>query len=165
MIAYHFVGDALRDGRPVPADGVWLEHDGPIEMCQSGLHASLTPWEALVYAPGSVLCRVELGGEIVTGDDKVVASRRRILGRADVTDELRAFARAEALVVSHLWACPDVVRQYLETGDDVLRDAAWTAARGAASAARAAASAAWGAALAASGQRFNAAMLAALEVA
>lgn len=37
MIAYHFVGTTLRDGRPVPPDGVWLEHDGPIAIRESGL--------------------------------------------------------------------------------------------------------------------------------
>lgn len=41
--AYHFVGETLRDGRPVPADGEWLEHDGKIIMCEAGLHASLHP--------------------------------------------------------------------------------------------------------------------------
>ena len=25
-LAWHFVGDRLRDGRPVPKDGEWLEH-------------------------------------------------------------------------------------------------------------------------------------------
>ena len=37
---YHFVGSTLRDGRPVPPDGEWLVHDGPVEMCASGLHAA-----------------------------------------------------------------------------------------------------------------------------
>lgn len=35
MIAYHFVGDTLRDGRPVPPDGEWLRHIGPIHMCEA----------------------------------------------------------------------------------------------------------------------------------
>jgi hypothetical protein len=39
-IAYHFVADKLRDGRAIPPDGVWLEHTGKVEMCESGLHAS-----------------------------------------------------------------------------------------------------------------------------
>lgn len=29
MKAYWFFNDTLRDGRPVPPDGAWLEHDGP----------------------------------------------------------------------------------------------------------------------------------------
>ncbi len=54
--AYHFVGDTLRDGRPVPLDGEWLVHEGPAVMCESGLHASRHPYDALRYAPGNVLC-------------------------------------------------------------------------------------------------------------
>ena len=60
MIAYHFVGATLRDGRQVPPDGEWLEHSGTLVMCESGLHASPTPFEALQYAPGNVLCEVEM---------------------------------------------------------------------------------------------------------
>jgi hypothetical protein len=33
---YHFTSDKLRDGRPIPAIGEWLEHIGPIVPCQSG---------------------------------------------------------------------------------------------------------------------------------
>ena len=40
MKAWHFVSDKMRDGRPVPADGEWLFHDGVVHMCRSGLHAS-----------------------------------------------------------------------------------------------------------------------------
>jgi len=174
MIAYHFVGETLRDGRPVPEDGVWLEHDGPVKMCASGLHASLTPWDALQYAPGHVLCEVEVDGIDSHDTDKLVARRRRILRRVDLTDDLRAFARAEASSVLHLWDAPQVVRDYIATGDESLRSDAWSAAwaaesdaaRSAASAAArsaawsaarsAASAAARSAAWAASGQRFNA---------
>lgn len=133
--AYHFVGETLRDGRPVPADGEWLDHDGPIKMCVSGLHASRRPWDALQYAPGSTLCLVECAGITEEQADKLVARRRRIVQRIDATDLLRGFARSEALRVVHLWACPDVVRRYVETGDEPLRAAAWTAAKAAAGAA------------------------------
>src|SRR5690606_8225974 len=93
ILAYHFVNNTLRDGRPVPADGVWLEHDGPIAICKSGLHASRRPWHALAYAPGPVLCMVEVEGIAAEHDDKLVARRRRIVCRVDLTDDLRAFAR------------------------------------------------------------------------
>ena len=33
-LAWHFVSDTLRDGRPVPADGVTLRHSGPLVICQ-----------------------------------------------------------------------------------------------------------------------------------
>lgn len=40
MKAWHFVGETLRNGDPVPADGEVLRYDGPVAMCESGLHAS-----------------------------------------------------------------------------------------------------------------------------
>jgi hypothetical protein len=159
MTAYHFVGATLRDGRPVPADGEWLEHVGPIVMCETGLHASLRPWHALLYAPGETLCRVEMDGDIVHGNDKLVARRRRIVQRADVTDALWVFSRDEALRVAHLWECPPLVRQFLETGDESLRAAAWAAASAAAR--DAACAAAWAAACAAAWDAASAAARAA----
>lgn len=161
IIAYHFVSDTLRDGRPVPADGEWLEHDGPVILCESGLHASECPFDALQYAPGGTLCLVELDGEIVSGDDKLVASRRRIVKRIDAEPLIREFARWCALQVIEHWDAPEVVRRYLESGDESLRAAARDAARGAAWAAEraaawaAASAAAWAAASAAQRERFR----------
>jgi hypothetical protein len=155
MRAWHFVGEKLRDGRPVPADGEWLEHEGPLVMCRSGLHAGERAWYALHYASGPVLCLVELDGEMIEGEDKVVARRRKIIVRRDITDLLRRFAREEALRVAHLWCCPEVVRRYLETGDESIRDAAYVAidTAPAAPAVDAAYAAAYSAALAHSGAR------------
>lgn len=150
--AYHFVGYTLRDGRPVPSDGEWLTHEGEAVMRESGLHASRDPFDALQYAPGPVLCLVDCDDVVDEGDDKLVCRRRRIVARFDATDLLRAFARECALDVVHLWYAPQVVVDYLRSGDDSLRDAAraaaWAAARAAAlAAARAAAcAAAWAAA-------------------
>ena len=124
ILAWHFTGDKLRDGRPIPPVGEWLEHEGPIALCKSGLHASVDILDALRYAPGPILHRVELDGEIIEDEDKLVASRRKILWSVDLTDTLRAFARACALDVVHLRDCPDIVRQYLETGDESIRAAA-----------------------------------------
>ena len=73
--AYHFVGAALRDGSPIPADGEWLTVKGDLKMCEWGLHASVHPFDALQYAPGETLCLVELDGEILHGDDKVCARK------------------------------------------------------------------------------------------
>ena len=142
--AWHFVGDTLRDGRPVPQDGKWLVHQGPLVICQSGLHASLDPFDALQYAPGPILCLVECDGDIHHQRDKLVCRRRRIVARRDATEGLRYFARMQALSVAHLWEPPDVVLDYLMTGDEVNRDAALSAAW--AAALSAAWSAAWSAA-------------------
>lgn len=148
--AWHFVAGTLRDGRPVPKDGVWLRRDGQIRICESGLHASLRPWDALRYAPGATLCYVECRGDIHEHDDKLVCRERRIIMRADVTETLRYFARMQALSVINLWpsAPPDVVLDYLMTGDESLRYASWDAASAAASAAGSAAAWASGSAAA-----------------
>ena len=159
MKAWHFVGETLRDGRPVPADGVVLKHNGPLVMCESGLHFSKHPLDALAYAPGATLCLVECGGTVVEGignhKDKGICSERTIIARMDATDLLRYFARMQALSVIHLWDAPQIVCDYLVTGDESIRAAASDAARAAAGAAasdatRAAArDAAWAATLAA----------------
>lgn len=131
-LAWHFVGDTLRDGRPVPPDGEWLVHAGAAVMCESGLHASRKPSQALKYAPGAILCLVECEDIVDEQDDKLVCRRRRIVKRIDATDLMRTFARKCALSVIHLWDAPAIVREYLETGDESKRAAAWAVARAAA---------------------------------
>ena len=157
VLAYHFVGATLRDGRAVPRDGAWLVHDGAVKMCESGLHASRHPFDALQYAPGPILCLVECEDTVAEDNDKLVCRRRRILRRHDMMEYLRWFARSQALSVMHLWDAPDVVLEWLMTGDESLRAAAGDAAMAAARAdARAdawaaAMAAAWAAAWAAAG--------------
>jgi hypothetical protein len=152
MRAYHFTGHVLRDGRPIPVIGEWLEHDGPVVPCESGLHASEHPFDALQFAPGNLLHLVEIEGDLQEHGnpvDKVVGRRRRIVATIDAEPLLREFARWCALQVIHLWDAPQIVREYLETGDESKRDAAcaaaWAEARDAACAASwdAACAAAW----------------------
>jgi hypothetical protein len=144
------------DNREVKV-GETLRVEGTPTLCHHGLHASFKLWDALGYAQGEKLslCRVTLGGEADHDSDKSVANERTVVAMldADATDKLlRDFSRWCALQVIHLWDAPDVVRQYLETGDESLRSAARSAAESAArsaaeSAARSAArSAAWSAA-------------------
>ena len=116
MRAWHFVSDRLRDGRPIPADGETLIHTGPLVLCQSGLHASLHPFDALQYAPGDTLCLDECGGEFIPGDDKLVCTERTIIARMDATEMLRYFTRMQAVLVTHLWSPTDVVLDFLMTG-------------------------------------------------
>jgi len=123
----------LRDGRPVPAIGEKLVHKGPVEICCSGLHASLHPFDALRCAPGPMLHKVECSEPIESHWDKFVCRERTILATIDATYLLRRFAADQALSVAHLWDMPDVVRDYLETLDErkqaAARDAAVAAAR------------------------------------
>lgn len=137
VTAWHFCAETLRDGRPIPPDGKWLVHTGPVEICSAGLHASRRPAHALEYAPGPILCRVECADVVDEQADKLVCRRRRIVARMDATEMLRYYARMQALSMIHLYDDPpDVVLDYLMTGDESLRaaakDAAWAAARDAA---------------------------------
>ena len=106
--------------------------EGDLELCGHGLHASERITDALGYAPGPLICRVELGGAILRGGDKVCASSRtylRVLPRAKSEAVLREFARKAALRVVHLWNAPPVVVKWLKTGNPSLRAQAYIAAR------------------------------------
>ena len=130
-LAFHFVGDTLRDGSPIPPDGKWLTFKGKCVMCESGLHASRNPFDALQYAPGNTLCLVEVDGIEAEEDEKLVCRRRKIIARMDATELCSYFGRMRALSVIHLWDAPDVVLDYLMTGDEVIRQAARDAANAA----------------------------------
>ena len=131
MKAYHFTKETLRDGRPIPAIGKWLEHEGQILPCERGLHASMHPFDALQFAPGNLLHLVEIEGDLQEHGnpvDKVAGRRRKIIATIDAEPLLREFARWCALQVIHLWDAPQIVRQYLETGDQSKRAASSAAA-------------------------------------
>lgn len=85
---------------------------GKIVPCKNGYHASPSAFDALVYAPGPILCYVELKGEITSHNyptPKWAASSRTLLEAHDVTKELRLFAADCAERVLPLWeeAFPD----------------------------------------------------------
>ena len=150
ILAWHFVENTLRDGQPIPEDGVTLSHEGRVTICRSGLHASRNLIDALNYAPGATICRVECWGDVTEEDDKLVSRNRKILWRVDGEQLLREFARLQALSVVDKWNAPEVVIKWLKTGDEKYRKDARFAARSAVkSAARsaryAARSAAWSA--------------------
>jgi len=131
MIAYHFTTTTLRDGSPIPPIGHTLGHTGPVTPCESGLHASEHPFDALTYAPGPILHRVELtGGLIAHGDppDKHVGRERTILATLDAGSLLYTFARQCAMDVAHLWDAPPAALHYLRTGDPESRCVADSAA-------------------------------------
>jgi hypothetical protein len=150
-LAWHFTdGMKYRCGKPLVVGETYV-YRGELELCRSGLHASVRAIDALGYAPGNTVSLVRCEGKTVHGGDKLVCQRRTPIFTIDATKVLMQYARGCALDVLHLWSPPDVVKQYLETGDDSIRAAAWAAARAAgADAARdAARDAAWAAARAA----------------
>jgi hypothetical protein len=139
---------ANSDGRPIVI-GETHEVSLPIKCCKHGLHGCVDILDALSYAPGSIVYRVDLSGKMDKTDDKIAAQKRTYLaGGIDVSKLLIDFACQCALDVAHLWDMPAVVREYLQTQNPALADrAASTAwANSATRAARAAASAAWAAA-------------------
>jgi hypothetical protein len=158
---WHFLAD--RNGAPVYRDGTpahvgeTLRHDGPLVLCESGLHYSLSPLDALAYTPGPYVCRIRIKGERIHVGDKGVCRKRTIIWMADATPLLHALARHWAAEVAYLWPAPEVVLRYLATGDESIRaaarDAAWAAAGDAAWAA--ARDAAWDAAWDATRDRQN----------
>jgi len=95
MLAWHFLPDdgRLQFGRRSKVNvGQTLRRDpNKLKLCVYGLHASVKPLDAIMYAPGSIICRVKLGGRIIEGTDKCVASRRTVLWMADASRELRLF--------------------------------------------------------------------------
>jgi len=134
MLAWHFVNEDRRlgygDNRIVKQGRVYkVPQNRPLKLCEYGLHASKRILDALQYAPGPVLCRVELRGKMFHDSDKSVAYERKVLWMMDATDVLRSFSRRCALDVVHLWDPPEIVMQYLKTGDESIRGAARAAAR------------------------------------
>lgn len=142
-LAWHFIGADWRttNGGLLVEVGKPLIHGGELRLRYSGLHASRRAIDALTYAYGPVITLVRCAGEFVDHDDKFVCRRRTALWGYDCTEELRTFARLAASEVLHLWDAPDVVREWLETGDPALQSAAYSAAYSAWSAAAAARSA------------------------
>ena len=93
ILGWHFTaGQKLRDGRPVVVGEV-LRHDDPLALCEAGYHLSERALDALRYAPGSWVWRVEGRGERLTDTDKLCCRERVALWGYDATDVLRAFAR------------------------------------------------------------------------
>jgi len=149
VLAWHFLleGGVTRDGQTVTV-GSRLHVDPPLVLCERGLHASHRIIDALRYAPGPVVCRVRMSGEIVDGLDKLVATDREVVAMTDATNVLHEFAcvvaeealRKAGATDERLWNAIATKRRWLA------RDATYTEL----SAALEAANTDWGAAKAAS---------------
>lgn len=143
---------ALRHGdkrKIVTGETLSVPDGTEIKLCLSGMHASASVTDALRHAPGPILCRVEVWGDVQIESGKFCGRHRRVLWMIDATETLRAFARRCALDVINLWDAREVVVRYLRTGRESIRAAAWAAAEAAAK--DAAGDAAWAAANATAG--------------
>jgi hypothetical protein len=95
ILAWHFLRDDRRLQFPpctLVEPGQTLRVEPPLRMCRHGLHASARAIDALRYAPGDMVCRVRLSGEILTDEDKLCASERTVLWMVDATTTLHEFA-------------------------------------------------------------------------
>ena len=162
LLCWHFANNYLRlgydDGREIVA-GESLRVEGAPVLCEYGLHGSKRLLDALQYAPGHMLCRVELSDGIIEGDDKAVARERKTLWIFNAKNALRDFAATvaeNALLAERAagrepdprsWGAVQFVRDLLagkinpedqEAARSAARSAAWAAARSAARSARSA---------------------------
>ena len=155
-LGWHFLpaDRRLRGSREVVEAGRTYRAEGPLEICENGMHASARAIDALMYAPGPLVCRVELVGERLDAADKSCARERSVLWLADATTVLHEFACTVATDALHLaeargarvdprsWAAIETKRRWLRgEATDADLTAAWDAARAAAWAA--AGDAAW----------------------
>lgn len=142
-IAWHFLrADWTTYGNGTDASRIKVEigkplvHAGVLNPCYDGLHASTRAIDALSYSHGPIITLVECEGEFIDHGnpaDKFVCRKRTPLWGYDCADELWTFARLCALDSLEFWPdAPAVVREFLETGNQDLRAAAWAAVRDAA---------------------------------
>lgn len=167
---WHFIRADHKTGKGLlkVEVGQTLTVEGPLELCEHGLHGSRKALDALSYAPGPVACKAEIWGDIIEGNDKLCGRYRKCLAMIDATTILHEFAClcAERALTGERkmgrepdprsWAAIEAKRKWLrgEIGDTELvaaraaaRDAVWAAvlaeaSAGAGDAARAAARAA-----------------------
>ena len=99
MKAWHFLQDnglAQHGYLGIIEVGKTYKVDGDPIPCKHGLHASKRLIDALQYATGSLLCRVEMGGKIANEVDKVCAQERTVIWMMDISTILHNFACDEA---------------------------------------------------------------------
>ncbi len=127
MKAWHFLETSRQLRWPDKRDvkpGCWYRAKGKIELCKNGMHGSKKLSDALSYAPGPIVCRVRIKGEIISARDKIVGRDRIVLGMADATSALTHFTcvcAANALAAEaktgrlprlELWDAIDARRKY-----------------------------------------------------
>ena len=133
---------SYQGGEPIPVDA-WTATVKNPALCRRGWHACR--WDDAIHHISDELWVCELDGRIVEGNDKVAASRLRLVERVTTIDE-----RALRLFAADCQATGDELADAGAVAE-AARAAAWAAAWAAAGDARDAAGAAWAAAGAAAG--------------
>lgn len=124
-----------------PVDGEWFTHfrEPALDVVERGPHMHDRLIDALRRGPtepGAMIARFEVERSAKVARARTTASiaseKRRVIWRLDgeTSDRvLTEYARWCAEQVLHLWDAPQVVRDWLATGDENLIDAARAAAR------------------------------------
>ena len=105
ILAYHFLKSDMCSGEghePPWKEGETRTLGGEIVICAHGYHASRTAWDALQFAPGPVLCLVEVE-PVQERADKLASRSRRLIKAVNVERELREFAADCAERVLHFY--------------------------------------------------------------
>jgi hypothetical protein len=114
ILAWHFTnGMKLRDGQPLEM-GKTYRFEGALEMCAKGYHASIDMRDALSYAPGFQVSRVECSGDMDQQSDKLVCRNRKVLWTLD----------AKKIILA--WSIR-VATDAVKTAKKVCTDKAWNA--------------------------------------
>lgn len=95
MWGWHFLREDCKlqyGSREKVVVGEKLGVKPPLQMCHRGLHASERLIDALYYAPGPIVCRIQLSGEILHDTDKACAEYRRVVWMYDASRVLHEFA-------------------------------------------------------------------------
>jgi hypothetical protein len=103
----------LRDGQSLVA-GKTYKFKGKLKMCVKGYHASENILDALSYAPGLQVSRVECSGKMETQSDKLVCRNRKVLWTVDAKKIILAWSMR-------------VATDAVKTAKKVCNDPAWNA--------------------------------------
>ena len=124
QLYWHCATENMRlghdDGRKIQA-GQTLQVRRPLKLRNCGLHACENIMNALEFFREPNICRVTLSGNILHDKTLWVASKRTYLWHVDGRKFLPEYIRWCALQVAHLWCAPDIVIQYLKTGNQALQ--------------------------------------------
>ena len=69
------------------AEGEQFEVEGPLEICNNGIHFCKNPIDVFDYYPPNgknIFCEVESDGPVIDGDHKSVTSKLRVLGKVTI---------------------------------------------------------------------------------
>jgi hypothetical protein len=94
VLAWHFVNASRTlqyDAESLAVEPGYIysiaDHETPA-LCECGMHGSRRAIDALQFAPGPVICRVRIFGDVREDKDKLVGRHREVLWMADATEAL-----------------------------------------------------------------------------